>query len=173
MLCHFSGVCLPGYNKQFGTGNCVLCSTGTFKNSTGNHPCQSCPPGMYSTMEGQTDDSNCVNCSGTVVDNLNGGIDCDMFNSTKFKFYPYWKTDNFCNFVIYNNKFLFIAVCGPGLYQYQEQCKPCPAGFYKDTEGNTYCTSCEEGTTTETSGATSRYHCSTLYYLYRKSVVLV
>ena len=92
---------MAGYTKEIGTGNCVLCPSGTFKDITGNHPCQSCPPGMYSTMKGETDDSNCVNCSGTILDNLNGGVDCGMFNATKVAFGPYLKTKFFCYFVIF------------------------------------------------------------------------
>ena len=79
-------MCLSGYTKEIGTGNCIRCPSGTYKNSMGNHPCQSCPSGMYSTMEGETDDSNCVTCLGTVVNSLSGGIDCGMSGLTKVDF---------------------------------------------------------------------------------------
>ena len=74
---HVLVVCLPGYTKGYGTGNCVPCPRGTYKNITGNHACQSCPHGMYSTVEGDTDDSNCVNCN-NVVNQFSNGLQCGM-----------------------------------------------------------------------------------------------
>ena len=63
--------------------------------------------------------------------------------------------------VILNEKLAsFTAPCGSGLYLNEGQCEACPRGFYKDTDDDTNCTSCVEGTTTEISGATSQYHCS-------------
>ena len=39
-------------------------------------------------------------------------------------------------------------------------CEKCPVGSYKPLEGNTNCTSCPEGTTTERTGALVDEQCS-------------
>ena len=70
LLFGFSGVCLAGYTKEFGTGNCVLCPRGTY-NSTGNHPCQICPIEMYSMLQGETD-----YCSGAAINQFSNGVEC-------------------------------------------------------------------------------------------------
>ena len=65
-----------------------------------------------------------------------------------------------------------LAPCRPGHFQNEGHCKPCPERFYKDTEGNTNCTSCVTGTTTETSGAVSHYYCSKFSEI-KKEIMLI
>ncbi|NP_001161890.1 thyroglobulin precursor [Sus scrofa] len=51
--------------------------------------------------------------------------------------------------------------CPEGSYFQEEQCIPCPAGFYQEQTGSLACAPCPAGTTTTSVGAFSQTHCVT------------
>ncbi|XP_028356426.2 thyroglobulin isoform X14 [Physeter macrocephalus] len=51
--------------------------------------------------------------------------------------------------------------CPEGSYFQDEQCIPCPAGFYQEQAGSLACVPCPAGRTTVSTGAFSRTHCVT------------
>ncbi|XP_008568520.1 PREDICTED: thyroglobulin [Galeopterus variegatus] len=51
--------------------------------------------------------------------------------------------------------------CPEGSYSQDEQCIPCPVGFYQEQAGSSACVPCPVGRTTISTGAFSRTHCVT------------
>ncbi|NXT00229.1 THYG protein, partial [Jacana jacana] len=53
------------------------------------------------------------------------------------------------------------VVCPPGSHFQEEECVPCPLGYYQHQTGRSSCIKCPVGTTTSSQGAFSADHCIT------------
>ncbi|KAM4865279.1 thyroglobulin [Thomomys bottae] len=53
------------------------------------------------------------------------------------------------------------VMCPAGSYSHDEQCIPCPVGFYQEHVGSVACVPCPMGRTTVSTGAFSQSHCVT------------
>jgi hypothetical protein len=53
----------------------------------------------------------------------------------------------------------FLVKCPEGSYSRNEQCVPCPIGFYQEQAGSMACIPCPAGRTTVAIGAFSQTHC--------------
>uniref|UniRef100_A0A8B9IRH9 Thyroglobulin n=1 Tax=Amazona collaria TaxID=241587 RepID=A0A8B9IRH9_9PSIT len=56
---------------------------------------------------------------------------------------------------------LFAVVCPPGSHFQNDECIPCPLGYYQYQTGRSSCIKCPVGKTTNSYGATSADHCIT------------
>ncbi|OWK61504.1 Thyroglobulin [Lonchura striata] len=62
-----------------------------------------------------------------------------------------------------SNKVIVLSavVCPPGSYFQDDECIPCPLGYYQYQTGHSFCIKCPVGKTTNSYGATSADHCVT------------
>ncbi|NXC18289.1 THYG protein, partial [Corythaeola cristata] len=58
------------------------------------------------------------------------------------------------------------VVCPPGSHFQNDECIPCPLGYYQDQTGRSSCIKCPVGKTTNSYGATSADHCNIFFFFF-------
>ncbi|KAK3602546.1 hypothetical protein CHS0354_003798 [Potamilus streckersoni] len=127
-------------NGILDTDVCKTCSVGTYYNET-TKSCKECP---FNTYQDEERIAPCKQCP-------SGQVTVDKGR----------KHVNEC-----------IELCPAGTFSTTAviPCTPCPIGNYQTSIGQTACITCPEGTTTNTSGSTSKAACS-YYNLYIDSMI--
>lgn len=148
--------CVAGFSRN-GSGACVPCFPGSFKNVTGDGACSLCPPGTYEPRYGAVD-SPCVSCpTGTYQPNLGGkeAVECIMCPVGKFSPHPEAYNESSCETCP-----VLTSTTGQGAYSMNQcvcvsgytavngTCTACSTGQYKYFVGNGACVHCDPRTTT-------------------------
>ena len=108
--------CRRGYAPSSDGSACETCAAGTYKARTGNVPCTGCSPGTHTNgLTGQYLGSACIACPANSISPAASATSAECV----------------CN-VGYT--------IGSG-----EICEACPAGTYKEIQGNQACAECEPG----------------------------
>lgn len=153
-----SCTCRSGY-EPIGRSS-VACSKGTFKSTNGNETCTLCSANTYSVTIGATSSNSCMQCSANSVSNAGStscscnagyeaqGNDCVACPVGKFKALA--GNTSLCtacsagqsSLVGSSTCYTLPIDCLVGQEPRGGICAPCTAGTYKQTIGNTSCTSC-------------------------------
>ncbi|PAA75732.1 hypothetical protein BOX15_Mlig017717g9 [Macrostomum lignano] len=136
--------CLPVCPRGFQLSDraeklCVPCSSGSFKNSTGNQNCTPCDPGTFTESEAQTE---CKKCSpGTFTANWRSQTCKKCAEGTSAA----------------SKGSVLCRPCSPGSFAQvgQAQCTPCPLGQFNSVDGQSRCQLCSVGYFAATPGLTS------------------
>ena len=102
---------------------CRECTTGKFKNISGDSLCTSCAIGQYQDLEGQTSCQPCQEGQTSIL-GASSCIDCPDGQSS---------TIGLC------------YGCPIGTYEENNTCHDCPIGTYNNQTGQTSCTTCPNG----------------------------
>jgi len=126
-------LCNPGYtgpDKGALKGQCTICPSGTYKNSSGSANCTSCPANSNSSA-GSTNLSSCVCNAGSTGPN---GGPCVLCAAGKVK--------NVTGTAA-------CETCPPNTYAVSGslQCSACPANFTSLAEGHSFADCCDPNTT--------------------------
>ena len=68
--------CNVGYTGPNGTGPCVECAVGTYKNALGSVACTSCPAGQYQPELAAISASSCITCAADTFSNVSASAAC-------------------------------------------------------------------------------------------------
>ncbi|KAK7111927.1 uncharacterized protein [Littorina saxatilis] len=104
-------------------GVCVVCTKGSFLNET-SEMCQLCPVGSYTSIDEQTQCTQCPDVKTTLQLGANTMDDC-----------------------------VLECAAGTSYNRNDPKCEPCPKNFYNNKTGQEYCTPCPAGKATQTVGA--------------------
>ena len=120
---------------------CRECTTGKFKNISGESLCTSCAVGQYQSQTGQTSCQTCQEGQTSILGASNC-INC-----------PDGQTST--NGICYG--------CSTGKYEENKTCHDCPIGTYNNQTGQTQCTTCPNGQYQDQTGQSTckpYQHCS-------------
>jgi len=156
-----SVLCAPGYEGSW--SECVPCSIGSYKNTSGTHLCELCLPGSYSTALAS---SSCWQCDIDTFSTDLGAtssstcMSCPRDSSTLDVGSP---SLGHCicvaGFVAHSDG--TCVFCDAGKFKDSkgtQPCTACPAGTYANVPAATFCKPCPAGSTT-LPGATNRFGC--------------
>jgi hypothetical protein len=178
--------CLPGTERDVGTGSCVACSAGT-ANGQVEGTCAPCTEGSVAATAGATacvpclagEESNaeltaCVSCEPGTFSASDGSATCQACASGSVSAEEGSSTCDVCAAGTYANAdrtaclactagsisaagATSCAVCDSGTFANVDTCEPCAAGTANPTAGQTACAACADGAVAPTAGAT---HCT-------------
>ena len=130
--------CYPGTTGQ--PGQCIPCTQGTYKSTTGSLPCTDCPQDTYNPDTQAIDDTACIPCpSNQSAPTASAACLCD----------PGY-TGNSCDPCIPGT---FKLIPGPSV------CRACPSGSYSQATGGVACDACATGTFSQEYGSTICTQC--------------
>ena len=173
--------CLAGYSGPDG-GPCTACPVGKYKSVNGSAAsCDFCPPGQYAKPYDAS--TSCLDCaenrvapSGATSANdcgcnagYYGAVDesCMACPVGKFGNSSGGLTEDACfacpvHMTTANQATTSVAdcICNDGFTgSFNNGCVACPAGTYKDQEGNSSCTACPPNSTTLSTGSQVQSSC--------------
>ncbi|EKX34804.1 hypothetical protein GUITHDRAFT_118978 [Guillardia theta CCMP2712] len=154
-----SCICEKGYTLQ--GASCSQCITGTFKNTSGNVPCDACAAGASTAFQGSVYRWDCACPPGSYGDGVSLCTPCPAgeynpySNQTACLTCPVPTTT-----LSEGTTGIAGCVCPKGYSRLANGlCSPCSPGTYKDTAGNEACALCPVGRDSDVFGGDSVDSC--------------
>ncbi|CAL1528983.1 unnamed protein product [Lymnaea stagnalis] len=153
--------------REYINGTCINCLMGYFKPTRNNTLCDKCPANKTTSHEASTsvdhcsvtfcepgfysvDNTTCLPCAVGTYKNFSGNQECVRC------------PDKITTADVASTQIsdCYLRICDKGQYRNEtNHCQSCDKGFYQELEGQTYCSKCDQGYTTQGVQSQSQADC--------------